>query len=379
MGIGDDRNSLPKGGAAARHRNGQGGRVTIRRSLVLHSPLHRAPHRMLRRLLERLPEDTQPGGEDGPVAVLERRIAALLGTEAALFFPSGTMAQQVALRVHAERSGRHAFAAHPQTHLDVWEQRGYAVVHGLRFHPVGGRYELMSTAALATVGEPLAAVVWELPQRDIGGQLPGWEQLREQVDLARGRGAAAHLDGARLWEAQTFYERPFDEIAALFDTVYVSLYKSLGGVRGAVLASDLPTVTEAAGWRQRLGGGISDAWPLAAAALIGLDDVLPRMSAYRDHAVAVAAAINHGTAARTLPDPPQTPLFHVHLPAPAAAVERAGAELLAEHGVQLFGRLWPAAVPDTCRFEITIGEHAMDFAPTEVATLIDDLLRRARD
>ncbi len=351
--------------------------MEIRRSLVLHSTLHRAPHGVLRTLLERLPADTPPGGEDGPVALLERRVADLLGTESALFFPSGTMAQQVALRIHAERSGRRAFAAHPQTHLDVWEKRGYSAVHGLRFHPVGGRYELMDTASLEEIGEPLAAVLWELPQRDLGGQLPPWEVLCEQVTLARERGAAAHLDGARLWEAQTFYARPFPEIAALFDTVYVSLYKSLGGIRGAVLASDAATIAEAAVWRQRLGGGISDAWPLAAIALVGMDDLLPRMPAYRDHAIAIAAAINTSTPARTLPDPPQTPLFHVHLPAPVAAVERAGEELLAEHGVQLFARLWPAALPDTCRFEVTVSEHAVGFTPDEVAALVDDLLRRA--
>lgn len=351
--------------------------MRIRRSLVLHSTLHRQPHQLLRLMLERLPADTPPSGEDGPVAQLERRIAGLLGKDAALFFPSGTMAQQVALRLHAERTGRRAFAAHPQTHLDVWEQRGYAVVHGLRFHPVGGRYELMGTTALAEVPEPLAAVLWELPQRDIGGQLPEWPVLCEQVELARERGAATHLDGARVWEAQTYYRRPFQEIAALFDTVYVSLYKSLGGVRGAVLAGDHATVGQAMVWRQRLGGGIGDAWPLAAAALVRMDDVLPRMAAYREHAVAIGAALNATTAARTLPDPPQTPLFHVCLPAPIPALESAAADLLAEHGVQLFMRLWPAAVPDSCRFELTVSEPAMDFTPDEVAELVRDLLERA--
>ena len=80
--------------------------------------------------------------------------------------------------------------------------------------------------------------MWELPQRDIGGLLPAWDDLREQVVAARERGAATHLDGARLWEAQPFYGRPHAEIAGLFDSVYVSLYKGLQGVRGAVLAAD---------------------------------------------------------------------------------------------------------------------------------------------
>ncbi|MFK3980250.1 threonine aldolase family protein [Micromonospora sp. NPDC050397] len=349
----------------------------VRRSLLAHTPVRRTPREVLTQLLDRVDDNTRTSGPDGPVAQLERRIATMLGKESALFFPTGTMAQQVALRIHAERRDRLAFAAHPQTHLDTWEARGYQVVHGLRFHPAGDRYRLMTGADLDAVGEPLAAAVWELPQRDIGGQLPEWDDLRAQVDLVRAGGAAAHLDGARIWEAQTYYGRPFDEIAGLFDTVYVSLYKALQGVRGAILAADAATIDTARVWRTRLGGAIHDAWPLALAALAGLDTLLPRMPAYRDHAVALAAAINADGVALAWPDPPQTPLFHVHLPAGPAAVERAGAALLADTGTQLFARVRSAPDPTRSSFEISVGDNAMEFAPDEVVDLLRELLRRA--
>jgi threonine aldolase len=344
------------------------------RSLVIHQGTARSPLATLQRMLELVDESTLPGD---PVAELERRIAELLGTEAALFFPSGTMAQQAVLRVHAERSGRLGFAAHPMSHLDRWEAQGYSAVHGLRFHPAGDRHALLMAEALAAVPERLAAVVWELPQRDIGGLLPEWDDLVAQVAAAKARGAAAHLDGARLWEAQPFYARPHAEIAGLFDSVYVSLYKGLLGVRGAVLAADAATIGEAGVWRQRLGGRIPDAWPLALAGLDGLDRRLPRMAAYRDHAVALAAAINSGTAARTVPDPPLTPLFHVHLPAPPAAVEAAAEELLAARDVKVFGYLRTSPDPARCSFEITVSEEACGFSPAEVAELVDELLARA--
>jgi threonine aldolase len=348
--------------------------VPAHRSLALHLTTPRSPKAALQRMLDLVDDDTHT---EEPVAELEDRVAELLGTEAALFFPTGTMAQQAVLRVHAERRGRRTFAAHPFTHLDNWEAQGYSAVHGLRFHPAGDRHELLSAAALAAVPEPLAAVVWELPQRDLGGLLPEWDDLVAQVEAVQARGAAAHLDGARLWEAQPFYGRPHAEIAGLFDSVYVSLYKGLLGVRGAVLAADAATIGEAGVWRQRLGGRIPDAWPLALAGLDGLDRWLPRMAGFRDHAVAIAAAINSATAAHTVPDPPLTPLFHVHLPAPRAAVERAGEELLTERGVRLYGYLRTSPDPHHCSFEVTVGDEACAFSPAEVAELIEDLLARA--
>lgn len=347
------------------------------RSLFLHARTRRMPHAVLRQMLDHVDPQTPPDGPDGPVARLERRLADLLGKDAALFFPTGSMAQQVALRIHAERRSRPAFAGHPQSHLDAWEKQGYAVVHGLRFHPVGDRYRLMTGADMADLGEPVAAVIWELPQRDLGGLLPEWDDLTAQIDAVRATGAAAHLDGARIWEAQTYYERPLDEMAGLFDSVYVSLYKGLQGIRGAALAADAATIREAAVWRSRLGGSIPEAWPLALAALIGLDTLAPRMRAFREHAIAIAEAINADGTALAWPDPPQTPLFHVHLPAPVAAVERAAAAIRDETGNQLFGRARSSPDPTRCSFEITIGENALEFSPDEVVGLIHQLLRRA--
>lgn len=123
------------------------------------------------------------------------------------------------------------------------------------------------------------------------------------------------------------------------------------------------------------GGDVCDAWPLALAALHVLDTLLPRLPSPREHAVAIAAAINADGAARTVPDPPQTPLFHIHLPIPPAAAERAAAAVLADTGVELLGRIRSEPDPDRCSFESTVGENAMAFSPAEVVDLIHDLLR----
>ncbi|HEY1180260.1 MAG TPA: beta-eliminating lyase-related protein, partial [Phytomonospora sp.] len=350
----------------------------IRRSLSSHTPQRRKPRVVLARLAERPQADAPMYGPGSPTDVLENRLAGLLGKEKALFFPTGTMAQQVALRIHALRSGRPSFAAHPKNHLDLWEQQGYNAVHGLHFQRVGDPNALMTREDLAALGEPVAAVLWELPQREIGGPLPTWDELCEQVATVRATGAATHLDGARLWEAQTFYERPFAEIAALFDTVYVSLYKGLQGIRGAVLAGDAATIAEAGVWRWRLGGQIPDAWPLALAALDGLDNVLPRMPVFRDHAVALAAAINADGLATTVPLVPQTPMFHVHLPVGRAAAVEAAAAMLEETGTHLFGGAAGSPLPGRSVFEVSVGENALAFEPKELAALLRELVERAR-
>ncbi len=349
----------------------------IRRSLASHAPLRRRPAAMLRRMLDWLPEDTDLFGDDAPVARLERRLAEILGKPRALFFPTGTMAQQVALRIHAERTGRRAFVAHPRNHLDGWEEHGYAAVHGLRYVAAGDQHGLLTLDDLRKVGERPAALLIELPQRAIGGLLPTWDDLVAQLDWARDRGAATHLDGARIWESQPFYGRPHAEIAGLFDTVYTSLYKGLEGVRGAVLAGPADVIAEAGVWRQRLGGAIPDAWPLAVAALVGLESQVERMSAFRDHAVAIARALTDDGLATVRPDPPQTPLFHVHLPVSPAALTQAHDELASSRGVQLFPRVITQPLPDRCLFEVNIGENGMDFTPDEVAALVRELVARA--
>jgi threonine aldolase len=298
---------------------------------------------------------------------LERRVADLLGKPAAVLFPTGTMAQQVALRIHADKRGVRTVAFHPQCHLEVHEHKGYAVVHGLAARLVGDRHRLIRMVDLEAVAEPVAALLLELPQRDIGGQLPPWDELAKQAGWARSRGAAAHLDGARLWEAQPFYERPHAEIAALFDTVYVSLYKGLMGPYGAVLAGDEQFVAHATVWRNRLGGNMARGWPVALAADRGLDDLLPRMPEFLARARVVAGLLTGVAGVQVVPDPPQTPLFHVHLDAAPEAVEAAAAELAAQRRIHTFGRVRTSTSPRSCSFEITVGEQFDDFTDEEVA------------
>ena len=114
------------------------------------------------------------------MAELEAEIADVLGQPAAVYLPSGTMAQQAVLRVYAGRRGRRTVVFHPESHLDRHEGRALERLHGLVGRPVGDRHRLLELADLTAVAEGPAALVLELPQRDLGGQPPVWDDLRGQ-------------------------------------------------------------------------------------------------------------------------------------------------------------------------------------------------------
>jgi threonine aldolase len=315
-------------------------------------------------------------GAGGAVTALETRVQELLGKPAAVFMPSGTMAQQIALRIHADRTGRKVVAFHPTCHLELHEDKAYQRLHGLVGRPVGNARELMTGEDLAAVKERLAAVVFELPQREIGGLLPSWHDLRAQTAAVRETGAAVHLDGARLWECTTFYGRDLHEIAALFDSVYVSFYKGLGGLAGCCLAGDESLVAEAREWRSRHGGTLFAMWPYAAAGLVGLRDRLPRMSRYVEHARAIAAALRDVDGVEVRPDPPQTPMMHLHLRADADTYRAAALRLVTEQKLWVGLRNAPSELAGWRRVELTVGDATLDFTPEQVRDIIASLVAR---
>jgi threonine aldolase len=319
--------------------------------------------------------DVYGGGES--VERLEARVAELLGKEAAVLFPSGTMAQQVALRIWCERSGRSTVAFHQQCHLDVHEERGYEHLHRLHARPVGQRDRLITRADLDTLNEPVGALLLELPQRDLGGQLPAWRELRAQATWARANGVALHLDGARLWQCGPFYRRPLSAISALFDTVYVSLYKDLGALGGCVLAGPADVIAEARVWRIRHGGRLSTFEPMALSAERGLDEVLPRMPSFVRKAKEIGAALARLDGVAVVPDPPQAAMLHVAVRGELERVNDALFEIAKERRTLIADGFEPTPLPNEQRAELGIGAPSLEVPTSEIAELYAELVSRA--
>ncbi|MFF4365640.1 threonine aldolase family protein [Streptomyces sp. NPDC001594] len=320
---------------------------------------------------------------DGVVADLERRVAELLGTEDAAFFPSGTMAQQIALRCWAARTGNPVVAMHPLGHPERWEGGALSAVSGLRtVHPVREPRQ-PTPEEVRDHPEPFGTLMLELPLRDAGFLLPTWEELTELVDAARERDAVVHFDGARLWESTVHFGRPLAEVAGLADSVYVSFYKSLGGLSGACLAGARGFVEETRVWRHRYGGQVFRQFPQALSALAGLERELPRLPAYVEQARMVAGALREGFEAagvpwfRINPEVPHTHQFQVWLPHEPDRLTDAGVRLAEEEGTALFGR-WGAEglAPGLSMTEVTVTRPGLEWTPEAVRAAVAGFLGR---
>ena len=318
-----------------------------------------------------IPEDALPDlyGEGEIVESFERRLATLLGKDTALLMPSGTMGQQIALRIHCDRRSLDTVAFHPTCHLELHEHAGYAHLHGLKAELVGDRDRLITLADLERLPSGVGALLLELPQREIGGRLPEWEELVAQTELVRGKAIAAHLDGARIWETAPYYDRPHREIATLFDTVYVSLYKGLGGFAGCVLAGSEEDMAAARVWLRRQGGALFNVYPLVAAAQHGLDVLVPQMPRFLAHARSLAAALAEIEGVDVVPDPPQTPLFHLHVRGDRESISERALDVAEQRRVWLFHEPAPSVVPGVNVLELNVGEPALEIAPAEAAEL----------
>jgi threonine aldolase len=336
----------------------------------------RTPAEVLADLAEAAAADDVPWdvyAERGAVAQLESALAELFGTEAAAFFPSGTMAQQCVLRVWCDRAGTSRVAVPQLAHPLVHESDGPRLLHGFRFEHLSTGRTLPDVDSLAAIPGDLAAVMVELPLRDAGCVLPAWDDLVALATAARDRGAAFHVDGARIWEAQPFYDRSYAELAGVADSLYVSFYKGLGGLAGAALLGAEDVLAEARLWRQRMGGTVFHLTAEALSALVSLRRVVPRLPDHLAWARALAAELPaHGITPH--PDPPHIPTFEVFAAGEADAVNERLIGVMEGEQVQLCG-LWRAAdEPGRVVGELMCSEAALAHDPADVAARLGRLV-----
>jgi len=240
-------------------------------------------------------------GDDPTVRALEERTAEILGKEAAVFMPTGTMSNQVGLRAHTEAgdeiladAGAHIFTSEggAPAALSGIQVRGLPGVNGiftgddvLRAVRVPHRFNP------PTLAPPTKLLAVENTHNGGGGTLWSLERLEEVARAARSRGLALHLDGARLWNASAATGIPESKYASFFDSVSVCFSKGLGAPVGSALAGTSGLIERARRFKQMFGGGFRQAGVLAAAALHAVDNHRKDLSADHENARRLAAAL----------------------------------------------------------------------------------------
>ena len=253
----------------------------------------------------------EQAGSDPTVWALCDRVAALLGKEAAMFLPSGTMANQVALATHC-RPGDQVLA-HESAHILSSEAGAQSAITGVLVHGLPGARGQFDVATLEAVITPPSR--YSPPQRLVeveqtanrgGGACWPAERLHAVAACAHAHGLATHMDGARLLNAQVALGVPAAEQAAGYDSVWLDFTKGLGAPMGAVLCGSADFIDRAWLWKQRLGGALRQGGIAAAGCLYALDHHVARLT--EDHANARALAAGMAEIPGLTVEPPETNL-----------------------------------------------------------------------
>jgi len=264
----------------------------------LHSDTQTQPSEGMRAAIAAAEVGDEQRGADPTTRELERRVAELLGHEAAVFLPSGTMCNEIALRLHIRPGGDEVIldrTAHPV----VAEAGGPAQLAGAMLRQLDGDGGIFTPAQLEEVlhapGDRYAPrsrlVSVEQTTNMGGGRVWPLETIREVLALARERGLRAHLDGARLMNAVVRSGVSASDYASGFDTAWIDFSKGLGAPVGAVLAGSRELIDEAWRFKQMLGGALRQSGIVAAGCLYALEHNVERLAEDHEHAQMLARAL----------------------------------------------------------------------------------------
>jgi threonine aldolase len=222
--------------------------------------------------------------------------------------------------------------------------------------------------------ERLGALSVELPVRWLGGALPTWAELEELKAACRERRVPLHMDGARLWECQPYYGKPLAEICKGFETVYVSLYKSIGALAGAVIAGPAALVAEMRMWRRRHAGEIVHMYPYVASAAMRLEKALAKIPTWVARTQRLAAAIKKDGRFTVAPDPVVTNMLRLYVRGAPDPLRERRDRIARERGIWVTWGFSPSRVPGIVECELQLADASDPLSDEEAAGAVLALL-----
>lgn len=335
------------------------------------------PNYALLALSEYAQEITSPDryGLGDVVQDFEKAVSKMLGMDRAMFLPTGTMAQQIAIRVCSERTGINRIAFHPTSHLELHESLSYQHLHKLQAIKVGQTDRLIRISDVKNITSDISVLILELPQSELGGELPDWDSLVEICSWVKSKGIHLHLDGARLWETQPFFNRDLKEICGLFNSVYVSFYKTIGAIGGAMLLGSNSFIEQSLKWRHRHGGNIYRFYPYVLSAKKGIESRLNKIPLYCSKAIDIAESINQIEGVTTRPLIPHTNMMYVYLEGKKTNLLEASAESTTQNKILVYSNLEPTSKKGVWRFTIWVGDSTLEISTEKIKKLIETIVR----
>jgi threonine aldolase len=322
----------------------------------------------------------------------EAEVAQEFQKEDAIFMPSGVMAQSIALLIHSQRTKKQRFICHATSHLILHEQNSFRELCNLEAITLG-QLGLGASAlgfeqvqeCLQREGNQISTILLELPHRELGGKLTPWAEIIKMQQLARTEGVAFHCDGARIFEATAGYDMSVEDLAKPFDSIYISFYKGLGGISGAMLLGTKDFCKEARIWLRRFGGNLYTLLPYAISGWTGYrrywvapsqqqqqkishDTLTPMSFADKKHKlVKLARAFCSNEVLSQFvtlePSTPEVNMVHFYLRLTVPKAETIRDKVQSEMGVVLFHRIRAIDQSDPAfdngyrsKFELAIGE-----------------------
>jgi threonine aldolase len=220
--------------------------------------------------------------------------------------------------------------------------------------------------------EGIACLLLELPQREIGGQLPDYKTLKSISAYCHEKGIKLHLDGARLFEILPYYKKSAADICKLFDSVYVSLYKGVGGIAGAILAGDNTFIKESKVWKRRHGGDLISLYPYIISADYYFKQRSHKMKQYYEEAKELAEFYNQCHAVSTKPLEPVSNMFHVHVDVSKEKLESILIGIYEVTGIGLTHNIKEIS-DKACYYEASIGDRYATIPKEELRSVFQML------
>lgn len=338
----------------------------MKNKYVLHGHYPVTPKEYFTKMSEYVSDDESHDqyGNGNELKEFEKEIAQLFNKEDCLFLQSGTMAQQIALRIWTDIKENKNVAFHPKCHLEIHEHMSYSVLHNLNSELIGEKDKLFSIEDLKSLSSKPSVLLFELPQREIGGQLPAWSDLVEQINYLKSQNIIVHLDGARIWECTTYYKKSLKEIAELFDSAYISFYKGIGAIAGAALLGNKDFINEAKIWNRRHGGNLVKSSPYYISARYNLGKRINSFESYFLKTQEIYSLVSEIKEIKIVPEAPQANMFHLYIKNSKETLLKKAMQACKELGIDYFPSI-QTVTDELCKLEWYVGDATLD-VPLEV-------------